>query len=596
MNTSANKHLPFILIGLAQGLALYLLNRFASGNIWPFTKLAVFLPLLTVCVLLPATFHLFIEYLKNKSSLRFYVTISIVLALLGAYTGWAGDPGDISRSNAGVTLFAFGCTVFAGWFVCLPFAQIWLKTGNRSFPYTELFYYAWRNTLLLLDAAVFTGVFWALLGIWSALFSMLGIDFFAKLFSSPFFAYHATSSIFGWAIGLSMWRENIITTMRQQMLTFFTWLTPLAVVISILFLSVLPFTGLTPIWKTGYATPLMLTLQFVLIIFVNTAFQDGASEPPFSKWFRKVLDLSLLLLPVYSILCIYSLYFRVNQYGWSVDRVWATILVGIIALYSVGYAAAALMQRKGWLDLVSRINVFMAIVLMVLAVLVNSPIIDPKLISANSQVKRLLSNLTDVEKFDYNYLRFSLGRYGNTELLKLASLEKHPHASEIKTHAKEALDKKSAYGPLVVADEIKSVEELRKRTIVYPKGRILGDDLAAYLFKHYKNPVYEVINSCYKTQPSCMMLAIDLNKDGKEEYVLFSNTYRVFSKTGSGWAVVGEIENKGNNWRVVQETLQREIQGAQVIQPEWQLLKIGPYEFTVVPRSIEGNNAGGDCE
>ena len=45
-----------------------------------------------------------------------------------------------------------------------------------------------------------------------------------------------------------------------------------------------------------------------------------------------LVNLALITLPIYSLLAAYSLYLRVAQYGWSVERVWALYILLIIAI------------------------------------------------------------------------------------------------------------------------------------------------------------------------------------------------------------------------------------------------------------------------
>ena len=61
------------------------------------------------------------------------------------------------------------------WLHGLPFVQSWLATGRARPEYATLFQLAWRNGLLVVLAAIFTGAFWLLLGLWGQLFKSIGI-------------------------------------------------------------------------------------------------------------------------------------------------------------------------------------------------------------------------------------------------------------------------------------------------------------------------------------------------------------------------------------------------------------------------------------
>jgi hypothetical protein len=63
----------------------------------------------------------------------------------------------------------------------LFFAQSRLTTGHWKIQYHALFANAWRNKLMLAEAALFTGLFWLLLFLRPMLFHTLGIDYFREL-------------------------------------------------------------------------------------------------------------------------------------------------------------------------------------------------------------------------------------------------------------------------------------------------------------------------------------------------------------------------------------------------------------------------------
>jgi pimeloyl-ACP methyl ester carboxylesterase len=53
------------------------------------------------------------------------------------------------------------------WFILLPFAEHRLTRQRWFSDYSLLFASAWRNTIKLLSATVFTGLFWLLLLLWA---------------------------------------------------------------------------------------------------------------------------------------------------------------------------------------------------------------------------------------------------------------------------------------------------------------------------------------------------------------------------------------------------------------------------------------------
>jgi hypothetical protein len=91
-----------------------------------------------------------------------------------------------------------------------------------------LFTYAWRNKLVLGEAALFTGLFWLLLFLWQMLFHMLGINYFRELFEEPIFVYPVTSLAFGSALHLIGSIERLTAVVLEQLLNVLKWLGLLA--------------------------------------------------------------------------------------------------------------------------------------------------------------------------------------------------------------------------------------------------------------------------------------------------------------------------------------------------------------------------------
>ena len=90
------------------------------------------------------------------------------------------------------------------------------------------------------------------------------------------------------------------------------------------------------------------------------------------------------------------------------------------------------------------VNISISFLLILLLVLLNTPLLNPVSIAAESQVQRLLSNKVSYENFDYHYLANGLGKIGESKLAQLAELkdDQHPHAKNIRDISKE---KRSEY-------------------------------------------------------------------------------------------------------------------------------------------------------
>ena len=140
-------------------------------------------------------------------------------------------------------------------------------------------------------------------------------------------------------------KGNII---NQLHVTICAWLLPIASCILILFITCLFFTGLQPLWDTHHASMIMLLLIIQMIIFLNSSYQNGETEPPFGKYTRIFIKIAVMTMPLYSMICMYSLNLRVIEYGWSVSRVWGALIIMIATLYSFGYAYASIEKKKDY--------------------------------------------------------------------------------------------------------------------------------------------------------------------------------------------------------------------------------------------------------
>ncbi len=527
-----------LILGLIQGLLMLSAYVVATREILKAPEDLIWLvPWWTVAIAVPTALQLALTDTRDRRVWLFGLGLAGVLALTAAYAAYASAVGD------GPSPYVF--TTFIGWYVLLPFVQASLKTGRLRPDYPTLFEFAWNNGITLLIASIFTGIFWALLALWAGLFGVIGIKFFSKLFYSPYFAYPVTATVFAFALYLGRNHVSAVVTVRRVILAVFKGLLPLLAVITLLFLAALPFMGLKPLWATGKATALMLTLQILSLFFLNAVFQNGQGEPPYPAWLRALVRAAIVLLPIYTLLCAYALHLRIDQHGWSTDRFWAVLLTAIIGLYTLGYAAAALRRSTVWMAGMAPVNVAIAAVVVMLSVAVNSPLLDAQRISASSQVARLLNGKVAAADFDYRYLRFDLGRAGKTALARLKEISDHAEATTIRASAEKALNQKTRYGAEV--DDIETTAQAAKRFAVYPRGERLSDSFLEYTKS--KRADWR-IKQCFEVGHRCLALVADMNGDQRKDYVIFRGGLYyerfmvVYTQIDKDWRIVGNLHGR----------------------------------------------------
>jgi hypothetical protein len=287
-------------------------------------------------------------------------------------------------------------------------------------------------------------------------------------------------------------------------------------------------------------------------------------------------------------LCIYAVYLRVNQHGWTSDRVWAASLVAVMAIYSFGYAFAAIQSFKvqqGWMQLTKTINVYAALMLVAMLILINSPVLNPTRIGVQSQVARLLNGEVKIDKFDYEYLRFKGGVYGNDALNEMLINQQHP---ELKAYAQALLDASDQSYYSKPVKKLDTTKALQAQFTVYPKGTVLEPAFYETLLADRKaGTLYlECLTGMDEKNSDCRLLALDLNGDNVAE-VIALNPYgnRVYTKEATGWKYVGDTRlTDYTNGEIKDALILLESGDYQVVKPEWNKLKLGNETFSVEKR------------
>lgn len=409
-----------VLVALAQGGLMYLAQKGQELG-WPLLgALGGRVCWYTLVLTVPTMMTLSVVHLGDRRFWQHVAATSGLFLALAAGAAWTatGAPG----LSASAVLAPFGASVALCAFVLLPWLQCRLEHGHWRAPYPALFEHAWQNTLTLALAALFTGICWLVLHLWAGLFSLVRIDFFRDLFREDAFAMLATGAMAGLGILIGRTRQRAIQVARQILFAIFRGLLPLLAFIALLFMASLPFTGLQPLWETRSAAALLVSVIALLVLFLNAVYQDGGDPPPYPAWLRRLVQAALAMLPLYAALALVAIGLRVHQYGWTADRVWAGLLTLLASAYALGYAWSALCGGT-WLRPLPRVNRALSWVVIGIAILANTPLLDPHRIAVASQVKRFEQGLTSATDLDLAYLRFESGRRGYRAAL---ALREHP--------------------------------------------------------------------------------------------------------------------------------------------------------------------------
>ena len=515
-------------IGLVQGIALFLLQKADESKAWPATAPMLYAPLL-VCALMVPMIPLAALSAMRRTSLLIWTGVAAALAaILAVHAAWTGA--EPERLGAGPLSPPIFIAVAALLFIAHHLVQPADAARKPVAPYADYFDLAFTNLIRLFLSLAFTGAFWLLLFLAGALFKLIGIEAIQKLIGETAFAFPATGLMFAAAVHMAVQlteaRAGLVRGVRTVGLTLLAWLSPLMVVIAGGFLATLPFTGLAPLWGTKAATALLLAAAAALIILINAAYQDGV-EPPHAipQWAARAAG--LLLIPIV-ILAAYALWLRVDQYGLTPDRVFASAYLVVAIGFTVGYALAAL-KPGPWMKPLEPTNLIMAAVSVLLLIALFTPIADPARLSVASQVKRLEAGKVSPEKFDFQFLRFDSGRYGRDALGKLKA---NAHV-EVARRAREAsAAKERAYAATGRSPDFAT-------TVVYPAGKALPDS-----FRQQDWTKTGPDSICTIAGARCSALLIDADGDGVDEVLLTSGaTFDVFKSTDKGWRRVAQSQS-----------------------------------------------------
>ena len=437
---------------------------------------------LTLVVIVPFVFWLAQEHWGRRLN-QFILGLSLILALFYLYRLWSIYPSHGSFSvvpSQRLDLIRACMAVF----LLIPFFQCRIATWSWRVPYSDIFFQFCRNLFLLFQAAIVIGVFWGLLLTASLLFDIVGLHVVPMFLFNPLVAVPLTSLTVAVSISVAL-KHPGIDSLGRWVLSVLAWILPPFSVLSVIFIACLPWSGLKTLWSTGQASSLMLLLQLGTILLTNAAWLDGARSPFPNRFINSTAQLSLLCLPIYTVLCLYSLGLRVQQYGLTVDRVQAAFLAIVTGIWGIGYAAAVITRR--WPSAIGKINIVSTLILTLIVALMNSPVLDPYRLAANNQVDRLLGGQIAPEDFDYLYMRFSLGRYGNYALKRISSAE-HQRSDAIQKRITAAMSvspqeylKDMEHGVVPVSRRL----EILKGARVYPKERSIPQYMTDYLVNEW---------------------------------------------------------------------------------------------------------------
>lgn len=396
------------------------------------------------------------------------------------------------------------------------------QAGKPIAPYALYFDEAWKHGVQLALSLLFTGLFWAILGLGAALLGFIGIKWFKDLISNEYFAFAATGLSIGIAVHLGDVQPKLLGSVRTLVLSVLSWLLLVITIVGVIFAVSLLFTGLKPLWDTKAATVTLLSFCVAIVLLINAAYQQGDTERDINIVMKWATRAACLLLLVFSAIAAISLKLRIDQYGLTADRVIALLSVIIAVAYGLSYSICAVWPKGRWMTLIEPCNIGLAALKCVLFFAVLTPIADPRRLGVNDQVYRLVHNKVANDKFDWAMLRYESGAYGKAALKKL-TLDPTYGAK-----AKEAMgwqDNESYSHRLdPEAPAIKTLKiDPKNYTVILPKGSALPDSFLTQAFYADAWQQPPCLQSLNKNTCHVDVALLDLNKDKTPEMLMLTN-------------------------------------------------------------------------
>ncbi len=308
----------------------------------------------------------------------------------------------------------------------LPF----LIAGQRSDEgwrcYPALFNHSWNIVVRYAAAWLFVTVFWGVVMLSVALFNVIGLSMLEDFLEIEYVPYVLTGVVLGLALAVvNELTDYVSPYLILRLLRLFL---PVVLVVVAIFVFALPVNGMNGVLRGLSVASVLLAMALGAITLISTAVDRTDEEAVQSRSMRLMTQALALLLPVLSVLAIVAIWERVDQYGWTPDRLAAGSIAAVVFAYSIIYASVVIMRRN-WMARIRSGNIYMALLVIFGAVLWLTPALNPQWISTRSQLARFTAGQIDALGLDIQTMAHDWGRAGKAGIERLRQISasgKHP--------------------------------------------------------------------------------------------------------------------------------------------------------------------------
>lgn len=421
-------------LGALGALALYAALR---HHAWPWRSTYATMFAIQWVWLVPLAGALLAGMPSARRWLVALIAFGVALPALHAYslTALLG-PLPVDGDSTGLRAIATLITAVSA-FLLLPLVQA-LDPSAPHWNYPAVFRAAWRNTVTLALAGglalAVSLLFWAT----GQMFRMIGIILVDDFVQSIWFQLAEAPLVLALCLAGVRRRPQLADTLQRSWLTLTAWLLPLVALIGIAFVAALAARLTLDLQAKALSAGALIAFSAVWIKLINSAWQDSPDAPPFGPRLQALLRLAAIGLLPLALVALYGLVVRVQQYGWTTPRAWGSYIAALLVVYAAGYVLAALAPRR-FHAILGATNIVAAVCALSALTLVQTPLLSPDRLTADSQTQRLING--DVPPGDYPYLSMARdhGDYGRHALQRLADGAAQARTPEIAAAAALAL-------------------------------------------------------------------------------------------------------------------------------------------------------------
>lgn len=489
--TDARFRLLMLLVGGTAGLAGWALfdpaqDFLERGRLWLFLSALAF------------SFFTAVLALSGPSPMQRTVLPSLGLgAGIGLLLVWAS--GRHAEAEQFLELGYGPLAVLTLILIGVPFIGAGLRGKWRD--YGTLFDLTWTIMVRYISAALFLGIFWALVLLSDSLLKIVGVTIIDDLLDIDAVPYILSGAVLGLAMGVVHELRDYISPFL--VLRLLRLLVPPVLVVIMIFVIALPFRGLSGLVGSFSPALTLMSAAFLAILLVTVAVDRDAEEAISLGWMQHAVRLLAVLVAVLGGLSVAAIFIRVTDHGWTPDRLLAMTFAFVILAYGLIYTYAVF-HAHAWMDHIRQANIGMALVTVAVAVVWLTPLFRPEAISTNDHLRLYRNSGGALVVLPLYEMAHDWGVAG---ALGLESLEAdYPQLAGDIAKARGASSLWRFRKETDVQNAAPVRAGLRQRMPVFPRDAALPDGAFDALGKATLDPWLQACDRTHDGQPGCALL------------------------------------------------------------------------------------------